>query len=205
MSTALVNSEGATSSFEVSFDLEFIKNKLLSITFAGENHFEYDSTNHMNGWHVSIEYAVYDPTTESYSENPSYAIEYFAAAKNLDFLIKRNGQTTSTMKDAGTYIISATGKEDVYSNAVEFGKVEFEVVVSPYEVELSELEIRFKRYFNGQEINLSKEHYLANENVTLNFERQSGEDVGVYALMLSSISEDKKENYRLKMNGVVVF
>ncbi len=205
LSTALVNNEGATSSFEVSFDLEFIKNKLLSITFAGENHFEYDSTNHMNGWHVSIEYAVYDPTTESYSENPSYAIEYFAAAKNLDFLIKRNGQTTSTMKDAGTYIISATGKEDVYSNAVEFGKVEFEVVVSPYEVELSELEIKFKRYFNGQEINLSKEHYLANENVILNFERQSGEDVGVYALMLSSISEDKKENYRLKMNGVVVF
>lgn len=205
LSTALISDEGATSSFEVSFDMEFIKNELRSITFEGETEIDYDGVDHIRDWHVSIEYAVYDSESESYAENSSYVLEYHVGARNLDFVIKRNGVVVTSMKDAGTYTISATGKDSVYSNALAFGSKEFEVTINPFVVELSDYEIQFSKNFNVQDGALIRELHLANENVLFTFERTQGENVGRYDLRLASISEDKKENYLVKMNGTTIF
>ncbi len=205
LTTALVSSEGATNSFEVSFEMEFIKNKLVSITFVGAEEIDYNAGDHINEWYAMIEYAVYNPDTGEYNEHTNVVIEYFTGAKNVDFVIERNGSQTTTMKDAGTYIISAKGREDVYSNASEIPAVTFELTINPYVVELSDYDINFSKNFNAQEPKLSRDIYLANENVTINFTRPAGQEVGSYDLFISSISEDKKENYLLKMNGVVIF
>lgn len=205
LTNTLVSDEGATSSLEVSFEMEFMKNKLVSIDFAGDSEFSYDGSDHMNGWHVSIQYSIFDSNTGEYSENPSVVLEYYVGAKNLDFVIKRNGIETTTMTNAGTYTISVAGNDGVYVNALEFGAVEFEVVVNPFVVELSEFDIKFSKNFNENDPTLSRELYLANENVMLRFARKTGEAVGKYDLTLAGILEDKKDNYVFKMNDAVIF
>ncbi len=205
LTSTLVSDEGGTQSFEVLFDMEFIKNQLRSITFVGDTEIDYDAADHKNGWYVTIEYAVYDSQADEYSSDSNFVIEYLAGAKNLDFVIRRNGVETTSMKNAGTYIITAKGKDSVYSNSSTFAAVEFEVVINPYVVQLSEYEISFNKAFNGQDGTLVKELYLANENVSFTFARAKGENVGNYDLTLSGLSEDKKDNYLVKMNGVTVF
>lgn len=205
LSTALISSEGATNSFEVSFEMEFMKNKLVAITFVGESEIDYNANDHINEWYAMIEYAVYNPDTGDYNENTNFVLEYFTGARNLDFVIKRNGEVTTAIKNAGTYTISATGKDSVYANAADFEAVTFDVTIKPYVVELADFEISFSKNFNGQEPTLSRDLYLANENVTVNFSRVSGQEVGKYDLYIASVSEDKKENYTFNMNGVAVF
>ncbi len=205
LTTALVSSEGATNSFEVTFEMEFIKNKLNEITFVGDSEFDYDGQDKLNNWYFRVEYAIYDTELGQYGENPNYLLEYYAGARNLNIQITRNGVLTTSMKDAGTYIITVSGSDVVYSNSAEFGTLTFEVVVKPYEVELSEYEIKYSKNFNGEEPELIRDIYLANETVRFSFVRGFGEDVGTYDLTVASLTEALKDNYTVKMNGVVLF
>lgn len=204
LSTALVSSEGATKSIELSFSLEFIKNKLMGLTFEGEQEFDYDATDHIGDWYIVAEYLVYDSALGDYGTVENYIVEYFNGATNLDFSISFKDEEVSQMRNAGTYIISVSGLDLVYSNAAEFGSETFEVTINPYQVELSESNISFSKYFNTDDQSLTREIFFV-ETVGLTFERESGEDVGEYEIYLSAVSDSIKENYIFKMNDVVVF
>lgn len=203
LSTALISSDGASNSIEIEFTMEFVKNLLSSLTFVGEQEFVYDATDHINDWYISAEYFVFDTTSGDYNEFEDYLLEYYLTATDLNFKITFGGEEVSQMRDAGTYTITVSGLDSVYSNATEFGEQEFVVTILPYEVELSENDILFSKNFNTSDPILSRELYFA-ETIELSFEREKGERVGEYELYLTKVSEMGK-NYVFKMNDVAVF
>lgn len=201
----------ASSSAEIYFELEFVKNKVTNIILPSNETLSnvYDNREHINDWSVTVEYLVYDDFTDNYSEEAESITLYFTESGEIYFDVVFNNSANSVLsiKNAGRYDINVCFDNAVFDieETITDEMKHFVYNITPMEVDLSSFNFNETKHFNGVEPSLNKSVFLANENVSLSFVREAGEDIGQYEIYLSDILQDFKGNYIFKFNSVVLF
>ncbi|MGN1201614.1 MAG: InlB B-repeat-containing protein [Candidatus Caccovivens sp.] len=198
------NVQDATTSTELSFDMLFMRNKVQGIFLPEQTSCTYDSYEHIKDWEVVFEIAQYDEYIEGYNIANEQGYRYIETG-SIKFEAKIGSSNVSTMKNAGIYTINILIDENIYEVGESLSTT-FQFTVLPYEFDLLEKDIKMSKSFNVQEGDLEyKTTLVNNEEITLIFTRDFGEDVGEYNLYMSDILGDVKGNYLFKAGDSVVF
>ena len=211
VNVSLEDKTKASSSAEIYFELDFVKNKVTNVILPSSDTLStvYDNREHINDWSVTVEYLVYDDFADNYSEETESVTLYFTNSGEIYFDVRFNGLTgsVSSIKNAGSYDISVCFDSAIFDveETITDYMCKFVYNVTPLHVDLSAYNFDESKHFNGVEPTLNKSVFLANENVPLAFVREEGEDIGQYKMYLSDIMKDFKGNYVFKLGDVVLF
>ena len=199
-----VDADGTQSTFSAEFDLNFMANKVTSIVFTEVDEVTYSSFDYLQTWYMTIYYKAY--VDGDYSTTEMQDVIYYVPSGVISHTIKKNNVEVLQMKNAGVYSIETQLDSDYYV-VDENSEVDttFTYTILPYVFELENSDISFTKKFNETERPLTLELHTGIEYITIDFARESGEDVGLYKVYLSSLNEDSRENYILTMSGDVVF
>lgn len=203
----LDDTSNTSSTVEVTFTLNFIKNKVDSVEFAVNSaEITYDALEHIYDWQATINYFVYNSDEEDYYTTTSAEQLRYVTTGSIYFKIFFNGGEVSSIKNAGTYRIVVCFDDTMYDySALTDDQKEFVFTVDACSVDLSDKTFEFEKQFNATEPAKTQDVSLTNEIVTLEFSRGAGEDVGSYDLYFKDIQEDVKTNYIFTFGDTILF
>lgn len=196
--------QNITATHTLTFTLNFMRTKIVSVVLNGENSCTYSSSENITNLRFDISEKSYSIFTNGYVTYETTNIHGYREKGDISFVVNKSAEKVYSMRDAGEYQIIINFNDEVYE--VEDGvTTEFVYTILPCEVDLLTKNISLSKIFNQDEDKIEKDLYLEQETVTLILTREANEDVGEYDLFVSDVDEKIKTNYTFKAGDIVVF
>lgn len=207
-SVSLEDTTKTSTQIELNFTLEFMRNLVDKVTFPDAESVvkTYDGREHLTDWSVNIDYYAYSYVRDDYEEIVTTQQLYYVTTGSIYFKIFFNGGEVYSMKNAGEYRITVCFDEGMFDlSGIDTSNLSFIYTINAFSVDLSSYDFTGEKQFNSVEPSMTREVYLANENVTLQLRRTTGEDVGQYDLYFDDVLQDYKKNYTFTYGDVTLF
>ena len=207
-SVSLDDTTKTSTQIELNFTLEFMRNLVDKVTFPDAETVvkTYDGREHLTDWSVNIDYYAYSYVRDDYEETVTTQQLYYVTTGSIYFKIFFNGGEIYSMKNAGEYRITVCFDEGMFDlSGIDTSNLTFIYTINPYSVDLSAYDFTGEKQFNAVEPSMTREVYLANENVSLQLRRAAGEDVGQYDLYFEDVLQSYKKNYNFTYGDVILF
>lgn len=171
---------------------------------------------------VTLSYKQWNNSTGNYDQAIQTSVQNFLTKGSLEFSIRYFADAESTgeevfeMLNAGRYVFAVVANPDIFQLDASMAQTyEFDYVVTPYEIDLSEIgSLSWSKTFFNADPALEIMHSYGNDALTLKFERETGErttytdasgnKVNLYKVWLSSVLNVNLNNYVFKFNGTLI-
>ncbi len=185
---------------EISFVVDLKPIRIISATLEGETPITYDGVDHILEIGVNLTYEIYNSEKGEYETQTN--LYGYGQTGGFEIQITNNSLPVTSLINAGTYEIVFAIDENFYEN--NGTNLTFEYVIDKYNLDLSAYEIALSKKFNAQDGNLTFNLYAV-EQITLNLNREQGEDVGDYDLFLASFTSLNNNNFTVSFNETMLY
>ena len=185
---------------EISFVVDLKPIRIIGATLEGETPITYDGADHILEIGVNLTYEIYNSETGEYETQTN--LYGYGQTGGFEIQITNNSLPVTSLINAGTYEIVFAIDENFYEN--NGTNLTFEYVIDKYNLDLSAYEIALSKKFNAQDGNLTFNLYAV-EQITLNLNREQGEDIGEYDLFLTSFTSLNNNNFTVSFDDVMLY